>query len=158
MPTTQVDLFRALKNDDSPSEFHLDGEPVKGLLYPRFQATTYTDNEGHTRTSNADVDIVRNEETDELEVQTGGGTSLHDVSGWFGYSDWKYFQIHSGTEYPEGLVITKDKKKKKNRAKTVSGTHYQIEPKIPMRADTLKGYLDLFARNAVVRSIQLANS
>lgn len=158
MPTTNANLFRALKKDEYPGEFHVDEKPVDGLLYPRFESTTYTDRDGVEQVSQADVDIQRNSKTQELEVQKGGGTSLFDVAGWFGNTYWKYFQIPDGTEYPEGLFIKKGRSKRTNKTKTLSGYHYQIEPKIPMRVDTFKGYLDLFARNAVVRSIELAKS
>lgn len=158
MPTTKTNLYRALKKDEYPGEFQVDEKPVGGLLYPRFESTTYTDRDGVEQVSQADVDIVRNPVTKVLEVQTGGGTSLFDVIGWFGNAYWKYFQIPDGTEYPNGLFIKKGRSKRINKTKTATGYHYQIEPKIPMTVDTFKGYLDLFARNAVVRSNELAKS
>lgn len=39
MPNTDKALFRALKIGDFPGEFQVNGEPVKGLLYPRFEAS-----------------------------------------------------------------------------------------------------------------------
>lgn len=155
MPKIDKDLFRALKNDEFPGAFHVDGIAVAGLLYPRFEAKIYVDGGGNQKESRADVEIRKNPETDEFEVQTKGGTSLFDAAGMFGIAEWKYFQIPDGTEYPEGLIIKKSKKLRSNRTKTMSAYHYQIEPKNPMTVDALKGALDTFARNAVVRSIEL---
>ena len=31
------------------------------------------------------------------EVEAGGGTSLFNVDGWFGFGHWKYFEIPNGT-------------------------------------------------------------
>lgn len=158
MATTKSDLFRALNGSDFAGEFQVDGIAADGLLYPRFVATTYTNNNGEERTSQADVDFQENPDTGALEVQPGGGTSLFDVAGWFGFAAWKYFQIPLGTEYSDGLYLRKSKNRRKNKAKTLSGFHYQIEPKNPMTAGALKGALDTFARNAVVRSIQLSQA
>lgn len=155
MATTDSDLFRALKGDDFAGEFQLDGIAADGLLYPRFVATTYTNNAGKQMTSQADVNFVKNPDTGVLEVQPGGGTSLFDVEGWFGFAAWRYFEIPGGTEFSDGLSLHKSKSRRKNKAKTLSGFHYQIEPKNPMTAGALKGALDTFARNAVVRSIEL---
>ena len=156
MPTTDKNLFRSLKAGDFPGAFYVDGKAVKGLLYPRFAATQYTDLNGAVRTSQVDVEIKTNADGNP-EVQTGGGTSLFDVAGWFSGAEWSEFAIPDGTEYPDNLVITAGKKKKSNRAKTVSGVHHQIEPKNPMTVDAFKGSLDTFARNAVVRSVALGH-
>lgn len=154
MPNTDKDLFRALKISDFPGEFQVDDKPLRGLLYPRFEVSSYTDGKGNLQTSQADVVLKPNAGTHEQEVQTGGGTSLFNVGGWFGYINWKDFKIPAQTEYPEGLVI-KTGKKKKNRDK-VEGIHYQIEPKNPMTVDAFKGALDTFARNALLASINKA--
>jgi hypothetical protein len=157
MPTTQTDLYRALKSDDFKGAFHVDGVAVDGLLYPRFQATTYTDGRGIEQTSQADVQFQDNPRTGKSEVQPGGGTSLFDVEGWFGYAHWRYFGIPNGTEFSEALQLKRSKRRRENRAK-MTGYHCQIEPKNPMTADALKGALDTFARNAVVRSIELSKT
>lgn len=158
MPITTLDLYRAMKNGDSPGEFHIDGEPREGLLYPRFRERILKGIDGVETRIGADVTFKPNPESGVEEVQPKGGTSLHDVSGWFGHADWRYFEIPKGTEYPDNLVLHKGSRPKFNRAKTVKGTHYQIEPKIPMTEDAFKGALDNFARNAVVRSIALATA
>jgi len=155
MPQTNTDLYRAIMHG-SPKPFDVDGEPVGGLLYPRFEDTTYIDRSGQERTSPADVAIKADPETKALEVQPGGGTSMFDVEGWFGYADWSYFGIPNGTEYPEGLFVKRGKKKRKNRSGDRSGRHYQIEPKNPMTVEAFKGALDNFARNAVVRQKALS--
>lgn len=157
MATTGTDLFRAIGNADFKGAFHVDGVAVDGLLYPRFKDTPYVDHQGVRKTSKADVFLEKNAETGELEVQPGRGTSLHDVEGWFGHAHWRYFQIPEGTEYSEALHLHKSKKQQRNN-RNMQGWHYQIEPKNPMTADALKGALDNFARNAIVRSIELSQS
>lgn len=156
MAATDVNLFRALKNSDSPGEFHTDGVARDGLLYPRFKATQYTDINGIEQTSVADVSFQHNPASNQDEVQPKGGTSLHNASGWFGHGDYKYFEIPTGTDYPAGLLLHKGKRAKFNKAKTVKAIHYQIEPRNPMTEAAFKGALDTFARNAVVRSVKLA--
>lgn len=158
MATTESNLFRALKGDDFAGAFQVDGIAADGLLYPRFVATTYTTHDNQEKTSQADVFFQDNPDTGASEVHPGGGTSLFDVEGWFGFAEWRYFQIPRGTEFSDGLLLRKSKSRRKNKAKTLSGLHYQIEPKNPMTADALKGALDTFARNAVVRSIQLSKA
>lgn len=78
MPKTDANLYRAIINGSMDGPFVVDGEPVTGLLYPRFEPSTYVDGKGEQKTSPADVNVVSG------EVQTGGGTSMFDVEGWFG--------------------------------------------------------------------------
>lgn len=132
--------------------FVVDDEPVAGLLYPRFEESSYIDGSGIERTSPADVKIESG------KVQKGGGTSMFDVEGWFGYSNWRYFHIPIGTEYPDSLFIRKGKSKRANRSGKLNGHHYQIEPKNPMTTDAYKGALDTFARNAVARQVESAKA
>lgn len=150
MPQTTTDLYRAIINGSMDGPFVVDGEPVAGLLYPRFEESTYVDGGGIERTSPADVQIASG------EVQPGGGTSMFDVEGWFGHTNWRYFRVPSGTEYSPGLFISKGKSKRTNKAGNLTGRHFQIEPKNPMTVDALKGALDTFARNAVARQVALA--
>lgn len=158
MATTDKDFYRALNNAEFPGEFRMEPDAPADWIHPLFRPKKYLDDAGMERTRLPDVTFAANPETGQQEVQTGGGTSLFDVPGWFGYDRWKYFHIHQGTNYPENLVITTKGKRKKNRDKTVTGIHYQIEPRNPMTEDALKGALDIFARNAIVRSIQLAKA
>lgn len=152
MPSITSGLYRAIINGSMDGPFVVDDEPVTGLLYPRFEESSYVDGSGIERTSPADVTIISG------KVQNGGGTSMFDVEGWFGYSNWRYFHVPVGTEYPDSLIVRKGKNKRTNRAGTLSGYHYQIEPKNPMTIDAYKGALDTFARNAVVKQIGLAKA
>ena len=89
-------------------------------------------------------------------AQLGGGTSLHDVPGWFNRSD---FHIPEGTEYSDEIVIKRDRGPKPHPRKPgVEGWHYQLEPKTRMTLETFKGYLDHMARAAVARQVELARA
>lgn len=81
---------------------------------------------------------------------------MFDVEGWFGYTNWRYFNVPNNTEYPESLFIRKGKSIRTNKAGNRTDRHYQIEPKNPMTLDAYKGALDNFARNAVVRQVELS--
>ena len=81
----------------------------------------------------------------------GGGTSLHDVPGWFGNNE---FVIPMGTHYSDEILIVKDPKKKTNPKGTISGYHYQLTARTRMAVVTFKGYLDNMARAAVVLQVQ----
>ena len=90
------------------------------------------------------------------EVSPGGGVSLHNVPGWFPNHD---FWIPKGTEYSNELVIKKGAKEKTSpRNPKICGYHYQIEARTRMTIPTMKGYLNNFARAAVVRQCALATS
>lgn len=155
MSTTTTNLYRAIKNGTfADDKFVEDDKPVPGLLYPRFETTAYIDGSGNTQFSNADV-TVHNLSTGD-EVDAGGGTSMFDVNGWFGFGYWKYFHVPNGTEYPDNLVIKRGKSKRKNKTGSREGYHYQIEPKTRMTVEAYKGALDNFARNAIVKQVQNA--
>lgn len=128
--------------------FVVEGEPVVGLLYPRFEDSSYIDASGIERTSAADVKIESG------KVQGGGGTSMFDVEGWFGHTNWRYFHVPVGTCYPDSLLIRKGRSNRMNRSGSLSGRHYQIEPRNPMTVDAYKGALDTFARNAVAKQVE----
>lgn len=150
MPKTSTNLYRAITKDSMEGPFVVDDKPVAGLLYPRFESSTYVDSSGLERTSPADVDIISG------EVQKGGGTSMFDVKGWFGFTNWEYFHVPKETEYMENLFIRAGKSLRTNKSGKLTGRHYQIEPKNPMTVDAYKGALDHFARNAVVQQIKLS--
>lgn len=155
MPITEDDLYRAIKNGTfDGDDFTKGGIPAPGLLYPRFETTSYVDNAGIEQISKADVAVIKMPEGNEVEV--GGGTSLFNVDGWFGFSHWKYFHIPVGTEYGANLVIKRGKSKRKNKSGNREGYHYQIEPKIRMTVDAFKGALDNFARSAIARQVEQA--
>jgi hypothetical protein len=154
MPATNTNLYRAVIDGTFVGPLIKDGEPVEGVLYPRFEDSTYVDSIGIERTSAADVTVHRMSSGD--EVDTGGGTSMFDVKGWFGYRVWQYFRVPNGTEYPDSLHIRRGKSVRKNKSGTLEGRHYQIEPRTRMTVQAYKGALDNFARNAVVRLVELA--
>jgi len=156
MHYTDTDLYRGIKNGTFHDDvFVVDEAAVPGLLYPRFKATSYIDRSGQEQVSPPDVTVVSAPGGDQVEA--GGGTSMFTVDGWFGFSEWKYFHVPEGTEYPASLLfIKKGKSKRKNKAGDRTGYHYQIEPRNRMTVEAYKGALDNFARNAVVKQIALA--
>jgi hypothetical protein len=151
MPTTGCDLYRAVLNGTFKNDVLVkDDQPVTGLLYPRFEATTYIDRLGIEQTSPADVTVLGD------DVDKGGGTSMFDVEGWFGFANWAYFHLPEGTDYPGCLFIRRGKSVRTNKSGKLKGRHYQIEPKNRMTIIAYKGALDTFARNAVVKKRDLA--
>ena len=152
MAKTSTDLFRAVMDRSFKIEPRI--YPGDGVLYPRWESKVYTTPKGETRTSQADVDVVMGSQG--LEVLAGGGTSLHDASGWFNCPD---FHIPEGTEYSDEISIRADKRAKPHpRRPGVEGRHYQLEPKSRMLVETFKGYLDNMARAAVARQVELAKT
>ncbi|MBC7663151.1 MAG: hypothetical protein H7276_05010, partial [Caulobacter sp.] len=106
---------------------------------------------GKWKTDRADVRIVAGDGGP--EVQTGGGTSMHDVSGWY---LGKEFHIPAGTDYSDEIHIERNDRVKTSEATGVSARHYQLEPRTQMTVLTFKGYLDNMARAAVARQVALA--
>lgn len=104
-------------------------------------------------TSRADVTVEAGR--DGPEVLPGGGTSLHDVSGWF---PSKEFWIPQGTEYSAELItIRKDAELKTSPYNPkLKGYHHQLEPRTRMTVLAFKGALDNMARAAVARQCELA--
>ena len=90
MTKTNTHLYRSVM--DERFTISIGTYPGDGVLDPRWQQTTYIDRKGLTRTSQADVVVVAD------EVEAGGGTSLHDVPGWYSAPD---FWIPEGTEYSD---------------------------------------------------------
>lgn len=154
MAKTETNLYRAVIDGTFEGDLVTDGKPVTGVLYPRFETTTYVTSTGVERTSPADVTIHSMPQGD--EVDAGGGTSMHDARGWFGDSGWRYFTVPQGTDYPASLKIKRGKRKRRNRTGTCEGRHYQIEPLNRMTIDAYKGALDNLARAAIVRQVALA--
>lgn len=141
MAKTTTNLYRAVFNGTFDGPLVTDGEPQVGLLYPRW-----------------DVDVTVTVGDAVPMVETGGGTSLHNVEGWFGFAHCRYFYIPVDTPIPDSLKIKKGKSKRTNKAGDRTGFHYQIEPLNRMTVDALKGALDNFARAAVVRQVELAGA
>ncbi|WP_338845397.1 hypothetical protein V8J88_16930 [Massilia sp. W12] len=154
MAKTQCDLYRSVM-DKSFKSIKVGIYPGDGILDPRWEDTEYYSNRlGKMVTSKADVETALGENGP--EVLPGGGTSLHDVSGWF---PTKEFWIPIGTEYSDELVMIKDKKQKTSSYNpNLKGYHYQIECKSRMTVTQMKGYLNNMARAAIVRQCELAKS
>ena len=151
MPTTATDLYRSVMGNAFKS-IKQGVYPGDGVLDPRWYDTQrWVKKSSSWTTDFADVDIVAG--PGGPEVQTGGGTSLHDVSGWF---VGKEFWIPMGTDYSDEILIRKDKKPKVSSQTQVKGTHYQLEPRTQMTQLSFKGHLDNMARAAVVRQCALA--
>ena len=81
--------------------------PGDAVLDPRWKETTYIDRKGATRTSQADVVATAQ------DVEAGGGTSLHDVPGWYSEPD---FWIPEGTEYSDADIFTIGGRREARRA------------------------------------------
>ncbi len=151
MATTTTDLYRSVMGKERGFRIQIGKNPGNDILDPRWESTQYYSNKlGRLVTSNADVTVVQGES--EPEVLPEGGTSLHDVSGWFPTPE---FWIPTGTEYSDEIFIRKDRDRKTNPKGTVSGFHYQLEPRTRMTVLTFKGYLSNMVRAAVARQCEL---
>ena len=152
MAETGTQLYRAVQNSAFEA-FTLGEYPGDGVLYPRFVSSPYTDRNGQTRTSRRDVKYDH-----DGNVIPGGGTSMHDCEGWFGFANWRYFWIPLGTEIPASLKITGGGEATTNASGRVTGRHYQIEPLAPMTVSALKGALDNLVRNGIVKQVKKADT
>ena len=165
MAEIEWDLYRAI-HQDSPEAGKLDslaagrsGATGNGLLHARVEGDVQTGSDGGQFVEGADVMLERSGDDRPWYVLTDGGTSMHDVPGWFGYSQWNYFSVPKGTEYcANTLYLKRDNKKKWNRTKKVSGRHYTIRPKTRMTLDAYFGALENLARAAIARSVELGRS
>jgi hypothetical protein len=152
MATTNTHLYRSFMGN-SFKNITVGLYPGDGVLDPRWESTTYfSKKHGKNVISPADVDIVTGK--DGPEVLTGGGTSLHDVSGWF---PCKEFWIPTGTTYSDEIYIRRDDKLKTSTSNPkVKGYHYQLEPRTRRTVLAFRGELNNMARAAVVRQCELA--
>ncbi len=148
MSKTEVDLYRSVRTEQFPDGVFDGKEPAPGLLHPDF----YPKDLGGGNVRAADVNIER---ADGVEyVLAGGGTSLFDRSGVFTKEGWLSFEIPHQTVIPESLIVQKG-----NWHKRFKATHYQIESRAGrMTKQAMEGALDNFARNAIVRSVELGRS
>lgn len=151
MATTGCDLYRSVM-DRKFKNIRLGVYPGNGVLDPRWEEGSYwSKKQGREIPIRADVVVV--EGKDGPEVEPGGGTSLHDVPGWFPNHD---FWIPEGTVHSGELVIKKDDRLKTSPSNAkLQGHHYQIECLTQMTVATMKGYLDNMARSAVARQCEL---
>jgi hypothetical protein len=154
MAKTECELYRSVM-DRSFKKIKTGVYPGDGVLDPRWEPKEYFSKKLNRKvTSKADVDIEMVD--DGPEVSSGGGVSLHNVPGWFPNND---FWIPEGTEYSGELVIIKGSKEKISPYNpNLRSYHYQIEVRTRMTIQTMKGYLNNFARAAVVRQCALAKS
>ncbi len=160
MAKTPCHLYRALNKDDFPNAFaDTDDAIPDGFLYPRWQPKNYTvrfKRNGawveQQKVAPADV-RYRNDG----KVKTGGGTSLFDCDGWFGFANWHYFRIPEGTTIPPNLHLEGPGDEQTNGSGTRTGHHYQIEVKVPMMPSAMRGLLDNFLRAAIARNVELAH-
>lgn len=151
MATTTTDLFRSIMGD-AFKKIKEGVYPGDGVLDPRWTDTQrFVKKTGKWKTDFADVTVVKGAEGP--EVATGGGTSLHDVPGWF---LGREFKIPKGTEYSDEIYIRKDAKQKSSPATMAVGYHYQLEPRTQMTVLAFQGYLNNMARAAVERQVALA--
>lgn len=162
MAKTEWELFRAIHRS-SPDCSRLDdldagknGASSDGLLHARIQGAVQMGSDGRQFVEGADLTRERTGEDGPWYVLADGGTSMHDVPGWFGYAEWSYFNVPKGTEYCDDVLFFKpDKNQKWNRSKTVKGRHYTVRPKTRMTLDAYFGALDNLARAAIARSVAL---
>lgn len=153
MATTTTDLYRSVMGGGFKS-IKLGVYPGDGVLDPRWEPKEYFSSKLKKMvTSQADVTVVTGGE-DVPEVLPDGGTSLHDVPGWF---PSKEFFIPSGTEYSDEVIrIVKDAKLKTSPYNPkLKGCHYQLEPRTRMTVEAFKGALDNMARAAVARQCEM---
>ncbi|WP_374592490.1 hypothetical protein [Aquabacterium sp.] len=144
MSNTEMELFRSVRVEAFPNGTVIEGKPAPEVLYPDFEPRVLPNG----RKREADVQLSG----DKTWVYSGGGTSLFDRPNVFKRSGWLAFTIPAGTEVPESLAV-----RYTGRNPGFDADHYQIESKAHrMRLDAYKGALDNLARNAVVKSIELA--
>lgn len=144
MPQTEVDLFRSVRTEQFPHGTIIDEKPAPEVLYPDFEPRLLPS--GKLR--QADVSLSG----DKQWVKRDGGTSLFDRPNVFKAKGWSTFGIPSGTVVPDSLVV-----RLTGFNQSFQANHYQIESRADlMRIEAFKGALDNLARNAVVRSIELA--
>ena len=161
MKLTPCDLYRALLFEDYPTTYSDDDTSFPdGFIYPRWQYKHYIAKVKRNgrwveepRVSRADVKYEN-----DGKVKPGGGTSLFDCDGWFGFAKWHYFRIPKGIEVPRNLHLEGPGDEQTNASKTRTAHHYQIEVKIPMTTSAFKGSLDNFLRAAIARNVELAHS
>lgn len=142
---TALDLYRSCRVEQFPNGVMQNLEPAVGLLDPDF----YSKKLGTGETRPPDVEIVTEHGVE--WVKAGGGTSLFDRPAVFTKPGWLSFEIPDGTPIPDSLLIANTGYKKRFKA-----THYQIECRARlMRKDSMQGALDLFARSAIARAVEL---
>ena len=148
MSKTELDLYRSVRIEQFPDGVFDGKDPALGLLYPDF----YDRDLGGGNVRPADVEIKKE---DGIEyVLAGGGTSLFDRPGIFSREGWLSFEVPNGTVIPDSLIVKNDGWRKRFKA-----THYQIESRAGrITKQAMEGALDNFARNAIVRAVELGRA
>ena len=117
---TNLNLFRAIIDGTFMSDLDPSVErPVVGVLYPRTESETHIDHRGREMTRRAEMTVFSMDE--DCVADTDGGTTVFDVSGWYGHVGWSYFEIPEGTEIPESLGIERAERLQHNRTGTTPG-------------------------------------
>lgn len=148
MSKTDLDLYRSVRIEQFPNGVFDGKDPAQGVLYPDFYDRDLGD--GNIRL--ADVSLKKQDGVE--YVLAGGGTSLFDRSGVFTKEGWLSFEIPNGTVIPDSLIVKNDGWRKRFKA-----THYQIESRAGrMAKQSMEGALDNFARNAIVRAVELGRA
>ncbi len=147
MSETNLDLFRSLRIEQFPNGTIIESQPAPEILYPAFEDKQLENGKKRKKDLNSKID-----KDGDVWVEAGGGTSLWDRDKVFKGKSWLTFSIPKGTVIPESLII-----RFTDFNKIYNANHYQIECKAQMmRKDAFKGALDNLARNALVRTIELA--
>ncbi len=148
MPNTDVDLYRSVRIEQFPDGVFDGKDPAPGILHPDFYPKDLGG--GNTRPADVEVEVDGGVEY----VLAGGGTSLFDRPGVFTKEGWLSFEVPNGTVIPDSLIVKNDGWRKRFKA-----THYQIESRAGrMTRQAMEGALDNFARNAIVRAVELGRA
>ena len=149
MAKSQVNLWRSVMHEDFPNGTVIADAPAPGVLIPDFVPRMLPS--GTTR--KPDVHQFSGADGDDW-ITNEGGTSLFDRDAVFPPKKWNTFMIPKGTVVPDSIYLKDDGWRERFNA-----THYLILPVAKtMRSDAYRGALENLARNAVVRSIELASS
>jgi hypothetical protein len=154
-------LYRALRYEDFGQAYAgTENDIPDGLLDPRWEISFYTVRRKvgknwveEQRKSLPDVRFY-----DDGKIKRGGGTSLFDCDGWFGFTNWHYFRIPKGTQIPANLVIKGPGEEQTNTSGTRTGHHYQIEVRAPMFRAAMEGALNNLLRAAIAKNVELAQT
>lgn len=145
MTKTELKLYRSLRKEQFPNGTVIEEKPAPDVLYPDFEPRVLPS--GKRRP--ADVMLSK----DKQWVHPNGGTSLFDKPNVFKSRGWTAFDIPEGTIIPASLVV-----RHTGFNQTFQANHYQIECGKMITLEAFKGALDNLARNAVIRSIELAKN
>lgn len=160
MTTLDKDYYRAAnKGQFKHGVWEVEDEvPAPGILYGDIERRSWTvtkrgrDGKPILGKDGKPVKEVRSRQDWSIKdgyLETGNGTSVHDIEGALGYGAWSYFRMPEGTVVPDTLTVIQ---------RGHDQHHYQIEVRVGGQVDpnTLRGALDNLARNCVVQLKKLA--